>query len=149
MWTRKFSRVILFWYFAGWTFNTTTLSKARSEWDVMQWKSGSRPWTLCSFPWKRCRTPRKLFAKWSSICMILSVSLIWSLAVMVRPYCPAPIYLREIHSSALWNFDKIKVSFVAGQRPSSTSVMFYLRVLPPGISKISSHCTTSYELLTK
>ena len=28
--------------------------KTRSEWKVMHWISGSRPWTLCSCPWKRC-----------------------------------------------------------------------------------------------
>ena len=35
-------------------FNTTTSSKARSDWKVIHWRSGSRPWTLCSCPWKRC-----------------------------------------------------------------------------------------------
>jgi hypothetical protein len=43
-------------------------------------------------------------------------------------------------------YDKVEVSAIAGQWPSSTSVMFYLRVLPPGISRISCHCNTSFEL---
>ena len=37
-------------------FNTTTSSNARSEWKVMHWRSGSRPWTLRSCPWTRCRS---------------------------------------------------------------------------------------------
>jgi hypothetical protein len=48
--------------------------KAGSEWNVIHWRSGSRPWTLCSCPWKRCRPSRKLLAKWLSVCWILSVS---------------------------------------------------------------------------
>ena len=49
--------------------------KVRSEWLAMHWRSGSRPWTLCSCPWKWCRPSRKLLAKWLSRCIILSVFL--------------------------------------------------------------------------
>jgi len=79
-------------------FQLYSFIRARGEWNVMHWRSGSRPWTLCSCPWKRCRPSRKLLAKWLSIWIILSVSLIWSLVVMVRPYCHVLIYLKGIHS---------------------------------------------------
>jgi hypothetical protein len=35
---------------------------ARGEWNVMHWRSGSWPWTLCSCPWKRYRPSQKLLA---------------------------------------------------------------------------------------
>ena len=38
------------------TFITNAFIKAKSEWKVIHWRSGSRPWTLCSCPWKRCRS---------------------------------------------------------------------------------------------
>ena len=64
----------------------------------MHWRSGSRPWALCSCPWKRCRPSRKLLAKWFSICIILSVSLNWTLQLWFDHTVLFPIYLKEIHS---------------------------------------------------
>ena len=40
----------------GKTFNTNAFIKANSEWKVIHWRSGSRPWTLRSCPWTRCIT---------------------------------------------------------------------------------------------
>ena len=113
----------------------------------MKWyalKKRSRPWTLCSCPWKWCRPSRKLLAKWLSNCMILSVFLNWFLTVMVPTMLSWSDISDGIHSSASSIFGKVEVSTVIGQWPGSTSIMFYLRVLPPGISKMSCHCTTSY-----
>ena len=53
IWPGEFSRVLLFWCYAGYSFKAATWSKARNKWQVMHWWSGSRPWTLCSCPWKR------------------------------------------------------------------------------------------------
>ena len=52
----NFMRVILYWPSVRWACNPTTSPKARSEWKVMHWWSGSRPWTSCSCPWIRCRS---------------------------------------------------------------------------------------------
>ena len=51
----------------------------------------------------------------------------------------------------LWFYfsDKLKYLPSADQYACPTSILFYLRVLPPGISRISTHCTSSYEFLMK
>lgn len=113
-------------------FNTATSSNARSEWKVMHWRSGSRPWTLCSCPWKWFRPSRKLLAKWLSNCMILSVFL--KLIPYSYGFAHAVliwyIWGKSI-SSASSIFGNVEVSTVIGQWPGSTSIMSYLRVLPP------------------
>ena len=40
----------------GKTFNTNAFIKGRSEWEVIHWRSGSRPWSLSSCPWTWCGT---------------------------------------------------------------------------------------------
>ena len=66
------------------------------------------------------------------------------LQLWFRPCYPYSIYQEEIHSRASSIFDKVKISSIVGQRPSSTTIMFCLRVLPSGISRISCLCTSSY-----
>ena len=104
---------------------------------------------LCSCPWKRCRPSRELLAKWFFIRIILSVSLVWSLVVMVPTRLSLSNVSKRNPFQASSIFDKVKVSVVAGQWPIFTSIMFYLRVLPSGISRISCRCTTSYGALIR
>ena len=68
------------------------------------------------------------------------VSVNWSFATMV----PTMIVL-------LWFYFSNKIKYLpsADQYAFPTSILFYLRVLPPGISRISTHCTSSYEFLMK
>ena len=68
------------------------------------------------------------------------VSVNWSFATMV----PTVIVL-------LWFYFSDKLNYLpsADQYAFPTSILFYLRVLPPGISRISTHCTSSYEFLMK
>ena len=130
-------------------FNTSTLSKGKKGMKCYALEKWESTLNLCSCPWKRCRPSRKLLAKWFFIWIILSVSLVWSLTVMV----PTRLSLSNVSErnplQASSIFDKVKVSVVAGQWPSSTSIMFYLRVLPSGISRISCCCTTSYGALIR
>jgi hypothetical protein len=106
---------------------------------------GVDPEPLCSCPWTRCGAYHESFLQeYLVIWIILSVSLVWSLAVMV----PTRLSLSNVPErnpfQASSIFDKVKVSAIASQRSSSVSILVYLRVLPPGISRISCLCTTSY-----
>ena len=64
----------------------------------------------------------------------------WSFATVV----PTMIVLLWFYFS-----DKLKYLPSADQYAFPTSILFYLRVLPPGISRISTHCPSSYEFLMK
>ena len=59
------------------------------------------------------------------------------------------IFLKRNDSSASYIFDKVKVSAIVTQQSSSVSILIYFRVLPPRISRIPTHCTSSYEFLMK
>ena len=67
-----------------------------------------------------------------------------SLQLWFRPCYPDLIYPMGIHSSASSIFGKVEVSTVIGQWPGSTSIMFYLRVLP----LISQRCLAIAPHLT-
>ena len=101
--------------------------------------------SFCSCPWKRCRPSQELLAKWFFyLNNSFGVNKFDPLQLWFRPCYPYSIYLEEIHSRASSIFDKVKISSVVCQRPSSTTIMFCLRVLPSGISRISCLCTSSY-----
>jgi hypothetical protein len=69
-----------------------------------------------------------------------SCILIWSFATMVSTMIVLPLS----HFS-----NKLKHLSSIDQYACPTSILIYLRVLPPGISRISCYCTTSYEFFMK
>ena len=106
---------------------------------------GSRPWTCVHAHGPDVELIMEasclIFTHSSNSFGILEID---SLQLWFWPCCPNLIYLMGIQSSASSIFGKVEVSTVIGQWPGYTSIMFYLRVLPPSISKMSCHCITSY-----
>jgi hypothetical protein len=124
--------------------------KAGSKWNVMHWRSGSRPWTLCSCPWKWCRPSRKLLAKWWSVCWILSVSLKLILCSYGSDHA---VLIQYVWKKFIPVPGQISTRLSICGRRSTTHLSFYL-VLPssftPGISRISAfalHHTNSVEVI--
>jgi len=74
--------------------------KREVKWKVMHWRSGSRPWTLCSCPWTRCRTYHEASCN-NIIPLVITSSCIyaWSFATVV----PTMIVFLWFHFS-----DKLK-----------------------------------------
>ena len=72
----------------------------------------------------------------------ISSSYIWDLAFLQSLFRPCSPF--KYHFS-----DKLKYLSSADHCTCPTFTLIYLRVLPPGISRISTHCTSSYEFLMK
>ena len=101
--TRELSWVILFWCFGRYNFNTTTSSKARSEWKVIHWRSGSRPWTLRSCPWTWCKSYHGSFSQ-NSYPLVISSSCIRGSIIYdrgLRPCSPLNTISRASLSTCL------------------------------------------------
>ena len=138
-WTPKLLRVILYWCYARQWFNTTTSSKSRSGLKGITLEKWESTMNLCvrahgydvELIMKASRKDNYPLGKF-----LLHLQLVPLQSWFWPWYSPLIPFINNVeHLSS------------TSQRSSSTSIVFHLRELPPRISMILWHCTTSCEFL--